>query len=151
MNFTGIVIKANTAPRGHASFFPRSTLKKIVEHKQFINKPLFASSTLLNHTNHSRKSHIGYISECWLDKRGNLHIFGDLIKEPNNTTGEPLGLSMDSIIYNLTPVDFAVAAWAQKKLRVDSLYVQGATVLFKQCAASSESTFYVLKSERRRR
>lgn len=143
MRASGIVMKAGKAPRGHASVFPRKTLQEIVDHKKFINKPLFASTTLLHHTNGARKHHIGYISDAWLDKKGYLHVFGELNQDIS--TDEPLGLSMDSIIYDLTPIDFATAKGAGVHLRVDSLYVSGVTLVLKRVAAFECSTFHVFK------
>lgn len=144
MNFTGIVLKTNTAPRGHNCIFPRKTAQEIVNHGKFINKPLFAGNTLLNHTNGARKWHIGYFTDAWLDRSGYLCVFGEFSRDlelPN----EPLGLSMDSIIYDLSPTDFAVAKWAGKKIRVDSLYVSGATLLHKEVAAFECSDFHILR------
>lgn len=144
MNFTGIVLKTNTIPTGHALVFSPKSAQEIIDKSKFINKPLFASTTLLHHTNNARKHQIGIITDAWLTNKGYLHIFGEFSRDME-LPGEPLGLSMDSIIYDLGPVDFAVAKWAGKQMRVDSLYVQGATLLLKQCAAFKCSDFYVLR------
>lgn len=142
-SFTGIVMKAGKAPKGHAFIFPRKTLQEIVDQRKFINKPLFASTTLLHHTNGARKHHIGYVSDAWLDKKGYLHIFGELNQDIS--TDEPLGLSLDSIIYDLTDRHLMTAKMLGKQMRVDSLYVQGVTLVFKRVAAFQCSDFYVIK------
>jgi|SRR5882757_6162480 len=144
-NFTGIVMKSNTIPEGHALVFSRKALKEIVDHGKFINKPLFACKTLLHHTNRARRYHIGYVSDCWLDKRGNLHIFGTLVKDIPRSIGEPLGLSLDSILYDLTDRHMKTAAMLGKQMRVDSLYVQGVTLVYQRVAAFSCSNFFVLR------
>jgi hypothetical protein len=143
MNFTGIVLKTNTAPRGHALVFSPKAAQEIVDKQKFINKPLFASPTLMAHTNAAKKTHIGYITDCWLDREGYLHIFGEFCRNLE-LTNEPLGLSMDSIIHDLCPTDFAIAKWVNKLLRVESLYVQGATLLLHECAAFQCSNFFLL-------
>lgn len=142
--FTGIVMKSNTIPEGHPLVFSHKALKEIVEYGKFINKPLFACKKLLHHTNRARKHHIGYVSDCWLDKEGNLHVFGTLVKDIPQSTKEPLGLSLDSIIYDLNPIDFALAELEKKQLRVNSLYVQGVTLILHRCAAFKESNFFIL-------
>lgn len=144
MNFTGIVLKTNTAPKGHALVFSPKAAEEIIEKQKFVNKPLFASPTLMAHTNGERRSHIGYISDCWLDNEGYLHIFGEFCQDLE-LPDEPLGLSLDSIVYDLFPTDFAIAKWAKKLLRVDSLYVQGATLLLHECAAFQCSNFFILR------
>jgi len=144
-NFTGIVMKSNTIPEGHPLVFSRKILKEIVEHGKFINKPLFASPTLLHHTNKARKYRVGYITDCWLDKRGNLHDFGELTTELPRSTGEPLGLSLDSILYDLTDRHMKTAAMLGKQMRVDSLYVQGVTLVYQRVAAFQCSNFFVLR------
>lgn len=145
MTFTGIVMKSNTIPEGHPLVFSRKALKEIIDHGKFINKPLFASPTLLHHTNRALKYHIGCVSDCWLDKRGNLHIFGELTTELPRSNGEPLGLSLDSILYDLTDRHIKTATMLGKQMRVESLYVQGVTLVYQRVAAFKCSTFHVFK------
>lgn len=143
MNFTGIVMKSNTIPEGHPLVFSRKTLKEIVDHGKFIDKPLFASPTLLHHTNRARKHRIGYVTESWLDRKGYLHIFGEL--NQYLSSNEPLGLSLDSILYDLTDRHMKTAAMLGKQIRVDSLYVQGVTLVYQRVAAFKCSDFHVLR------
>jgi len=138
-------MKSNTIPEGHPLVFSRKTLKEIVEYRKFINKPLFATSTLLHHSNRARKHHIGYITDAWLAKSGHLHIFGELTTDLPSSTGEPLGLSLDSIIYDLTDRHLMTAEMLGKQMRVDSLYVQGVTLVYQRVAAFQCSTFHVFK------
>jgi len=146
MNFTGIVMKSNTIPEGHPLVFSHKTLKEIVEHGKLINKPLFVSNTLLSHTNRGRKFHCGKITDAWLDGRGYLHIFGHLTSTlPKRSTEESLGLSLDSIIYDLTDRHLTVAKMLGKQMRVDSLYVQGVTLVYQRVAAFKCSNFFVLR------
>lgn len=136
-------MKSNTIPEGHPLVFSRKTLKEIVDHGKFIDKPLFASPTLLHHTNRARKHRIGYVTESWLDRKGYLHIFGEL--NQYLSSNEPLGLSLDSILYDLTDRHMKTAAMLGKQIRVDSLYVQGVTLVYQRVAAFKCSDFHVLR------
>lgn len=126
--------------------FSHKTLKEIVDHGKLINKPLFASNTLVSHTNRARRHHCGQITDAWLDGRGYLHIFGHLTRSlPKRSTKEPLGLSLDSILYDLTDRHLTTAKMLGKQMRVESLYVQGVTLVYKRVAAFKCSTFNVFK------
>ena len=128
--------------------FSHKAIKEIVEYGKFINKPLFASATLTHHTNKARKYRIGMVTDCWLDRKGYLHVFGEGPIDPPPamlSTKEPLGLSLDSIIYDLTDRHLMTAKMLGKQMRVDSLYVQGVTLVYQRVAAFQCSTFHVFK------